>query len=388
MRRDARLGRIGLTVLTALLVVAAVVLLVGEQNFLFTKTNKYFVLFPTVAGLAEGNPVQLSGVVVGKIDDIILPENIDTELLQVWVSVERRYASRVRQDSVARIKSLGLLGDKYVDITSGSPGFAEVEAGQQIPAAAPTDVDKLIASGGDVLDNIVIAASSLSNILTRMEDGEGLLGELITEREGERVTESLVSTLESVDAVVGRIESGEGTVGRLFSDQQLADDLSNTVATLKSVADRVETGEGILGTLLDDKDASASLAQSLENFDSAMADLSVLAEEMRSGDGLLPKLIHDDEYGQAITDEIQSLLERLDDLSAKVSEGDGTAARLINDPAVFEALNDVVIGINESRLLRWMIRNRQKKGIKKRYADAVKAGEIEPIPKDIEADGL
>jgi hypothetical protein len=53
----------------------------------------------------------------------------------------------------------------------------------------------------------------------------------------------------------------------------------------------------------------------------------------------------------------------------KLDEGEGTAGKLINDPSVYEAVQDVIIGVEESRLLRWLIRNRQKKGIETRYEE-------------------
>ena len=42
---------------------------------------------------------------------------------------------------------------------------------------------------------------------------------------------------------------------------------------------------------------------------------------------------------------------------------------LIDDPSVYEAINDVIVGVDESRLLRWLVRNRQKTGIKNRYRE-------------------
>jgi hypothetical protein len=45
---------------------------------------------------------------------------------------------------------------------------------------------------------------------------------------------------------------------------------------------------------------------------------------------------------------------------------------MISDPSVYESVNDILIGINESRLLRWLIRNRQGTGIQKRYDERKK----------------
>ncbi|HEY4575867.1 MAG TPA: hypothetical protein VIJ26_17940, partial [Thermoanaerobaculia bacterium] len=79
-------------------------------------------------------------------------------------------------------------------------------------------------------------------------------------------------------------------------------------------------------------------------------------------------------------------VKNLNEVSAKLNHGDGTAAKLINDPQIYDAVNDVIIGVNESRVLRWLIRNRQQKGIDKRYDDTVKeieqsGGTPEPLDK-------
>jgi hypothetical protein len=78
-------------------------------------------------------------------------------------------------------------------------------------------------------------------------------------------------------------------------------------------------------------------------------------------------LLHDEKFGREFTRNLRSFASRLDSIARKLDEGDGTAGRLINDPSIFEAANDVVVGIDESKLLRWLIRNRQKAGIRKRY---------------------
>ena len=168
------------------------VFLIGEQSNLFSRKNHYVIYFPSVSGLNEGNPVQLNGVEVGTVKDIVLPTDAEATEIKVVIEVDQRYAARIREDSMARIKTLGLLGDKYVELTTGSTDTAPIPPGGVIPAAPPTNVDKLVASGEDVMDNVVQISADLRDILRRMEEGEGLLGELTTESEtGERVTDAV-----------------------------------------------------------------------------------------------------------------------------------------------------------------------------------------------------
>jgi phospholipid/cholesterol/gamma-HCH transport system substrate-binding protein len=199
--------RVGVLLLASLAVAVFAIFFIGKETSLFSLKNEYFIRFQSVSGLKAGNPVQLNGVEVGTVERVILPEDPDESTIQVWITIERRYAERVRQDSQGRIKTLGLLGDKYVEITSGSPEAPQVASGEEIPAAPATDVDALLASGEDTMDNVVAISASLKSILERMESGEGLLGQLTANTpEGERFSESVVRTMETVERVANKIE--------------------------------------------------------------------------------------------------------------------------------------------------------------------------------------
>ena len=369
MQRDSNTAKVGLTVLGALIVLAGFILAIGDQSFLFRASNTYRIMFPNAAGLAEDNPVQLNGVTVGKVDRILLSERPESELLEVRISIERRYASRLRRDSLARIKTLGLLGDKYVEITSGSPGALLLNPGEEIPAALPTDVDDLIASGADVVDYVVSTAQSLSTILTRMERGEGLLGELVAEREDKRITDTVIRTLESIERLTNQVEAGEGVLGRLLTDEDMGDQLASSLDSIDETLTLLREGDGLAPALLHDAELKTRFESTMADTEVAAADLRAIAADLRGADGLLPRLLNDEELGESLTTEVEQLLKRLNSTLEQVSEGDGTAAKLINDPAIYEALDDLVVGINESKFLRWLVRNRQKAGIKKRYRE-------------------
>ncbi len=362
--------RVGVTVLVALGVLATAIFLVGSQDLLFTPTSTYFIHFENVGGLSEDNPVQLSGVRVGKVDRIILPENAEEIHLEVWISVERRYSSRIRADSLARIQTLGLLGDKFIAISSGSGDQPLIEPGHEIPAAPTSDVERLLASSGDAVDNLVASAGSLSRLLAKMEAGEGLLGQLLMEGDdGTRLLDTVDSALSSIDRIAASVEEGQGTIGRLVGDEALADSLTTAAERLNSILESVEEGDGLLPSLLSDPSTRDRFDTLLGNLETTTGNLQSLSEEIGSGDGLLPRLLRDEEFGEQITRELGELLDGLNRVVGKLDEGDGTAAKLLNDPAVFEALDDILVGVNESKLLRWLIRNRQKQGIKKRYKE-------------------
>jgi phospholipid/cholesterol/gamma-HCH transport system substrate-binding protein len=398
MPRRSREVKVGLVILGAVVVLAIGVFLIGDKNNLFSRKNEYFVLFGSVSGLKPGSPVQLNGVDVGTVKKVVLPENPRLEQIEVWINVDRKYAERIRggpqlpasgglnPPSQARIKTLGLLGDKFIDISSGAPEYPVIPSGGQIPAAQPTNVDALLASGEDVMDNVVEISASLSTILARMERGEGLLGELTSNSaSGQQLKQSLLGTAASMERIAAKIETGEGPLPRLLNDRQMADRLASSLDRLESLLAQAQNGPGLLPGLLNDPSAKQKFDETLATLNQMARDLQGFTADLETSDALLPKLVNDEEYGREITGKLNEIVNRLNEISLKLSRGEGTAAKLINDPQIYDAVNDVIIGINESRILRWLIRNRQKKGIEKRYEDTKESLEeqgITPPPLD------
>lgn len=390
--------KVGLVILIAIAVLMAGVFLIGERNNLFSRKNEYYILFGSVSGLAQGSPVQLNGVDVGTVTEVVLPENPRLEQIEVWINVDSKYAERIRGGpqlpasgglnlpTQARIKTLGLLGDKFIEISSGATEFPIIPSGGQIQAAQPTNVDALIASGEDVMSNVVEISASLSTILARMEQGEGLLGELTSNSEsGKRLRESVIGTTESMERIATTIESGEGPLPRLLNDRQMADRLASSLDRFESLLAQAQTGPGLLPGLLNDPSAKQKFDETLATLNQMARDLQGFTADLETSDALLPRLVNDEEYGREITGKLNEIVNRLNEISVKVSEGEGTAAKLINDRQIYDAVNDIIIGVNESRVLRWLIRNRQNKGIEKRYEEGKETLEqqgITPPPLD------
>src|ERR1051325_9259334 len=122
--------RVGMLVTVALAVLMVFVFFIGSESKIFARKNEYEVRFDSVAGLAEGNPVKISGVTVGVVRDIKLPRDPKQKDVFIQLMVDRKYAERIRADSRARLKKLGLLsGDSYIDVTPGNPRFEVLEPG-------------------------------------------------------------------------------------------------------------------------------------------------------------------------------------------------------------------------------------------------------------------
>jgi len=281
------------------------------------------------------------------------------------------------------MKKLGLLtGDTYIEITPGSLRFDVMEAGSIIPAQKQTNVDQLISSGEDLVDNLVQISYSMKNILARVDRGEGLIGELTSSPETkQRLTDTLLTTLNKTNSVLTHIETGRGVVGKFIYDdkyaEQLAVSLANGAESLRAVAADVQksfdTGDGMIPALLHDPEGKKKVYELVDNLRVTTANLATFSNSLQTGQGIVPRLLSDKAYGDQALNEFTGLLQQLNDTVKKINNSEGTAGKIISDPSIYESVNDILIGINESKLLRWLIRNRQQSGIQKRYDDQKQA---------------
>jgi hypothetical protein len=129
----------------------------------------------------------------------------------------------------------------------------------------------------------------------------------------------------------------------------------------------LKNGQGALPALLSDPEGKKKVFELVDNLRTASVNLAAISGAYQSGQGLVPRLMNDKAYADQALTEFTGLLHQLNNTVAKVNRGEGTAGKLISDPSVYESVNDILIGINESKLLRWLIRNRQQSGIQKRY---------------------
>lgn len=381
-KRKERTIRVGLLVTSALIVLMVFLFFIGSEQKIFARKYQYDVQLENASGLAEGNPVRMSGVTIGVIRDIRLPQDPKARSVAISLMIDRKYADRIRGDSRARLKKLGLLtGDSYVEITLGTLRFGALPPGSNIPAQRQTNVDQLISSGEDLVDNLVQISYSLKNILGRVDRGEGLIGELTSQPETkQRLTDTLLTTLNKTNAALTHIESRRGVVGKLVYDdaygEQLTASLSSAAASLQSITANVsksfETGAGALPALLSDPEGKKKVLDLVENLSIASANLSTFSASLKDGQGMVPRLMNDKAYGDQALAEFTLLVQQLNETVRKINKGEGTAGKLIADPSIYESINDVLIGINESKLLRWLIRSRQQQGIEKRYEERKK----------------
>ena len=134
----SRAFRLGIFIVTSLVILAAGVFLIGDKRLLFRRTYRLEAEFQNVAGLNNGADVRVGGIHLGTVKHISLPASPSGKLTIV-MDMANSTKNIIRQDSVATIKTEGLLGNKYVEVSFGSEKAREIESGAMIKGETPIE---------------------------------------------------------------------------------------------------------------------------------------------------------------------------------------------------------------------------------------------------------
>jgi phospholipid/cholesterol/gamma-HCH transport system substrate-binding protein len=173
--------RVGIFVVAALAVFSAGIFWIGSREFLFTPTYRLNAEFQNVAGLADGAAVRVGGIHQGTVRRIDLPPRPDQK---VRVEMDLKGATRnvIKKDSMAAIRTDGLVGDQYVEITFGSPGAPSVNNGDTIATEPPLQISDLIKKTDNILESAQGAMQNVDQTAAKINQGKGTLGALVNDR--------------------------------------------------------------------------------------------------------------------------------------------------------------------------------------------------------------
>jgi len=314
--------KVGTLVSGALVLLMVALLFVGRGQNFWQRKVQYQVHFLRTNGLLFGAPVALNGVNIGSVTGIGFPADPEARHITVDIEVTRRSAPRIREDTVASIRTQGVLGDKYVELSAGTPTAPPREPGSVIPAIAPVDYEAVLGQSGDIVDNIVELTASLRNVLQAIDRGEGLLGAIVRSR-----------------------EQGELTFGDI---QQAIANLAKITAHAESIMESVERGEGFLGALVRDTSRAEVILSRLAR---SADQLEQFAQRLNTADGLMPRLIEDEDLGERLVSNIDATAKDLAEVTAKVKRGEGTLGALVNDPTLYDETTEFVKSTRKSWLV-------------------------------------
>src|SRR5512139_3599809 len=165
---------VGLFVLGALALFAAAVLSLTAQRGPWLPRYTLIAYFGNGQGLIEGAPVRLAGKDVGIVEAVSFSEaGSGKPAVQVRLRVDTSVQERIRSDSNATIGTIGLLGDKYVELTMGSPQAEILGDGAEIASITPADLFEVMQKGTTALDGVAELAANVNRAVDQFNEAKG-----------------------------------------------------------------------------------------------------------------------------------------------------------------------------------------------------------------------
>jgi phospholipid/cholesterol/gamma-HCH transport system substrate-binding protein len=346
--------KVGLFVLAALAAFLGMIYLLGARAHLFERQYVIHAEFTEVGGLADGATVRLAGVQIGRVTGVHLPDQPGGKV-RVDLTIGAQFSKQVRKDSVARIDTQGLLGDRIVEVSVGTPAAPPAGPGEVLVSRDPTDLRQVINESAQTVKNITALAESLRqtaetlNQSRLVQDAAAAVGEMrrLAESLGRELASTAAAaraTTATVNRIVERVEKGPGPahallydssvdVGKVLADSARAmQNIEAAAATLRRTADTVNDTKVVeeavaavrsVRRLTDEvgRQASGAAAAARE----AAERVGRIAERVERGPGLAHALLYEEPLALA---RVNELIARTDALVARVERGEGAVGVL------------------------------------------------------------
>lgn len=234
--------KVGAFTIAGIVIAVFSILTVGGDGTLKSKST-FHAYFEHVQGLNEGSTISLSGIRVGNVKKFEFLT--DQNKLDVLMTIDKQYLSRLTEGSTIEVRTQGALGDKFIFITPGPLNAPPLKEGSVIPVQEASDLIGMLTSKGGEASKIFEVISEVHK-MTKAINAEDRLGkmmknfseaseslketskdtkELVGVLRSEKTTQKLSETVNKMDRIMAKIDRGEGTLGALINDPSLHESL-------------------------------------------------------------------------------------------------------------------------------------------------------------------
>lgn len=278
--------KVGAFVLAGLTLFVLSVFLIGSENNLFSRTFQVAAVFKNVEGLKAGDNVWLSGVKIGTVSDVKI---VSEGKVVVNLSLKDKQNQFITTDAVATIATDGFVGSKIVIIRPGR-AHGVVSEEDTLNTTSPTDTQDLMNIAKEVGDNTRSFTADLRLIAERINQGKGIVGELLNDGEIAQEIRAAIVNLQTTGNNTARasqelhnliydLRNGDGLLPMLVADTGYAKTFEHALAnieafsvnagavseSLQTLAARMNDKDNAVGVLLADTVAATQLRSTIEN---------------------------------------------------------------------------------------------------------------------------
>lgn len=247
---------------------------------IFSRNVEYYAAYDQINGVQNASPIMMKGVKIGSVTGLSFdPARSDKVVLRF--TIKRQF--RIPTDSEAKIFSNGLMGAKAIEINYGS-AHTYLEKGDTLRSSRDRD---LMDMAGSELDFFKQKVSQLTSDLSRTLENLNTLME---------------NNSDNIAGTLGNLNSLTGDMAQILSAEK--NNLKNAVQNLTEFSDMLGENAG--------------------RVDSIIGSVNDFASQLR-----------DEEFARKLSQSAEGL----NDLIARIAQGEGTLGKFIDDPELYDALD-------------------------------------------------
>ncbi len=302
--------KVGLVLTVALsILVVAVFFAANIQSLLISKVEME-IQFTDVMGLRKGAPVWILGIEEGSVKSIKLDPIYG---VVVTISVNRSALKFVSKQSHATIMTMGLLGDKYIELSAGPPQGESIRPGEMIKGSAETGLKNVMGTVGVAIEKMGQFIERMDSLVTKVEKGQGTIAKFLNDP---TLYNNLTEASQHLSRVMEDFRNSRGTMKLLIEDPSLYQKALATVSSTEEFSKKLNESVGTLKKLIEDPEL-------YQNLNKASSELSSILEGIEKGKGLVGALTKNDELPKDLQDalvELKKLSTEIEALAKDIQE--------------------------------------------------------------------
>ncbi|MGV3631668.1 MAG: MlaD family protein [Bacteroidota bacterium] len=276
---------VGIFIVIGIAFLIGAVLTIGNLRSTFQQKMTIWTMFDDVNGLQAGNNIWFSGVKIGTVKEM---ELYGRSQVKVTLNISLDAQKYIRKNSMAKIGTDGLIGNKIIVIYGGTPDSPHVQEGDRL-------MNESMLSTDDILETLQENNLNILKLTKKLSDGEGTLGKLINDD----------SVYRSIAATARNIELASADARLLINS------LSGFSQDMNRFGNKLNQKGTLVDKLLTDTMTYTSVRHSVRQLERTMDTISAMVSQLKEASEN-PKspvgvLLYDEETGKDVKKTIRNL---------------------------------------------------------------------------------
>lgn len=295
--------KVGFLSLLAIASIVIVSLQITANKASFGEFIEYRTILNDATGIYEKSSIKVAGIVAGKIKSIELSGS------QALVKFEILKEIKITSFSRLRIKSVGFLGDKYIDVYLGNPEAPRLKEFSMIKNEEGAGFEQLGKDASEILKDVKVITKAIKDSLYT-DENKNAIKEIVGQ-----INEFSHNANDISESLKRMLDGNENKIN------QVVDNLKKVSEQLAFETDRYQDD-----SLMNDMERIGPI---LEKVDVAMADLKTIMSDVKAGKGTVGKLLRDEE----VIDKVNETLSGVNKIVGRVN-------RFKTDIAIYSGVNN------------------------------------------------